>query len=112
LDFPLRLVYPSIPVLDDPIRFGWNTWVNQPDVLALPYQCLAPFMINTFLEMIRTSFHLEILISRWKHLDIRSVDCSAPEGELLCKLGKAERLDLKLRSPSGDRIKLSPETIF
>jgi hypothetical protein len=35
------------------------------------------------------SFHPEIRISGWKHLDIRSVDCSAPEGELLCKLGKS-----------------------
>ncbi|MBA4394333.1 MAG: hypothetical protein C0407_12350 [Desulfobacca sp.] len=38
----------------------------------------------------------EIRISGWKHLDFGSVDF----------------VDLKLRSPFGGRIKLSPETLF
>ena len=46
--------------------------------------------------IIRISFHPEIRISGWKHLDFRSVDF----------------VDLKLRSPYGDRLKLSPETLF
>ncbi|MBA4395225.1 MAG: hypothetical protein C0407_16870, partial [Desulfobacca sp.] len=110
--------------------------------------------------MLLTSFHPEIRISGWKHLDIRSVDfvdlkLRSPFGDRLGRRARAARLrrafekapgsgaepfdfvelkegihsdalcrasekapvrvpyvDLKLRSPFGDRIKLSPETLF
>ncbi|MBA4392227.1 MAG: hypothetical protein C0407_01620, partial [Desulfobacca sp.] len=75
------------------------------------------------------SFHPEIRISGWKHLDIRSVDAlgrsirsalpSFPKGfhsDALCRASekapvRVPYVDLKLRSPFGDRIKLSPETL-